>query len=72
MPTPLSTPYEGNKQVGGGAKYSSNLVLGTFKVAEVYLEKEWLTEVQKSYNRPSNPLVGFLFSTINPALGESG
>lgn len=56
----MSTPYEGNKkQIGGGAKYRRNIVLGSFKVAEVYLEKEWLTAIQKSYNRPSNLLVGF-------------
>jgi hypothetical protein len=56
----MSTPYEGNKmQVGGEAKHSRNLVLGPFKVAEVYLEKEWLTALQRSYNMPTNPLVGF-------------
>jgi hypothetical protein len=33
----------------GEAKYSRNLVIGPFKVAEVYLEKEWLTALQRSY-----------------------
>jgi hypothetical protein len=70
----MSTSYEGNKkQVGGGAKCSRNLVLGTFKVAEAYLEKEWLTTLQKSYNRPSNPLVDFVtVFNSQSSFGKSG
>jgi hypothetical protein len=47
----MSTSHEGTRskwRAGGG------------KCVEVYLEKEWLTALQKSYNTPSNPQVGFV------------